>query len=75
MILNDGVEDTVCFHTDYRTRTAFINAIGYAFWKDNLKLVVEIHDDITPKGLEVHTIITDYLSTQKDKYMYVQHHT
>jgi len=75
MILNDGVEDTVCFHTGYRTRTAFINAIGYALWKGNLKLVGEIHDAITPKGLEVHTIITDYLPMQKDKYMYVQHHT
>ncbi len=74
MILNDGVEDTVCFHTGYRTRVALINELGYVTWKTGFVLLGEISEGVTLKGLEIHSVLDDYFSAHEDKYMHVQHH-
>ena len=62
MILNDGVEDTVCFHTGYRTRTALINALGYAVWKIDFGQLGQMSEGVTSKGLEVRSILNDYFT-------------
>lgn len=74
MILNDGVEDTVCFHTGYRTRVALINALGYAVWKTGLTVVNQASEGVITNGLEVRGVLSDCFSEHKDKYMHVQHH-
>lgn len=75
MILNDGVEDTVRFRADYRARVAVINALEYEVWKLGLVICDQIGRGVFSKGLECSDVLADYLSMQKDKYMYVQHHT
>jgi hypothetical protein len=64
MILNDGVEDTVCFHTDYRTRTALINELGYVVWKIDFVQLGQIGEDVTSKCLEVRDILNDYFAAE-----------
>ncbi len=67
MILNDGVEDTVCFHTGYRTRTALINELGYITWKTGFVLLGEISEGVTSKGLEIHGVLEDYFENSEDR--------
>ncbi len=67
MILNDGVEDTVCFHTGYRTRTALINELGYVTWKTGFVLLGEISEGVTSKGLEIHGVLEDYFENSEDR--------
>ena len=75
MILNDGVEDTVCFHTGYRTRTALINELGYVtWWNTGLGVAHQTSEGVETKGLKIHRILNDYFSASEDKYMHVQHH-
>jgi len=61
---NNGVEDTVCFHTGYRTRTALINELGYAVWKIDFVQLGQISEDVTSKGLEVRDILNDYFAAE-----------
>lgn len=67
MILNDGVEDTVCFHTGYRTRTALINELGYVTWKIDFALLGEISEGVTTKGLEIHSVLRDFFKNSEDR--------
>ncbi len=67
MILNDGVEDSVCFHTGYRTRVALINELGYITWKTGFVLLGEISEGVTSKGLEIHGVLEDYFENSEDR--------
>jgi hypothetical protein len=68
MILNDGVEDTVCFHTGYRTRTALINALGYAVWKTGLTVINQTSEGVITNGLEIRGVLNDYFSEHENIY-------
>jgi hypothetical protein len=67
MILNDGVEDTVCFHTGYRTRTALINELGYIVWNIGFVLLGEISEGVTTRGLQIHSVLNDYFENINDR--------
>jgi hypothetical protein len=64
---NNGVEDTVCFHTGYRTRTALVNELGYAVWKINFGQLGQISEDVTSKGLEIFSVLNDYFENNEDR--------
>jgi hypothetical protein len=67
MILNDGVEDTVCFQTSYRTRTALINELGCAAWKIDFGRHRQISEGVTSRGLKIFSVLNDYFENNEDK--------
>jgi hypothetical protein len=64
---NNGVEDIVCFHTGYRTRTALINELGYAVWKIDFVQLGQISEGVTSRGLEIFSVLNDYFENNEDK--------
>jgi hypothetical protein len=75
MILNDGVADTVRFHTTHRMRVALINALEYKIWKLGLVRCDKISRGVFDKVFECDDVLNEYLFEQQDKYMHAQHHT
>jgi hypothetical protein len=64
MILNDGVEDTVCFHTCHRTTTSVINELGYVLWNTDIVLLNEVSFGVTSRCFEVNQILNDYFAAE-----------
>jgi hypothetical protein len=62
--VNNGVEDTICFHTSYRTGTALINELGYVAWQTSFVLFGEISEGVASRGLEIHNILDDYFAAK-----------
>jgi len=69
--VNNGVEDTVCFHTGYRTRAALINEIGYVVWNIGFEFLGEISEGVMTRGLEIHGVLGNYFEAYEDKYKHV----
>jgi len=62
--VNNGVEDTICFHTAYRTRVALLNGIGYALWHTDIALLDEVSSGVTSKCFEVNQVLNDYFAAE-----------
>jgi len=66
--VNNGVEDTVCFHTGYRTRAALINELGYVVWKIDFVQLGQISEGVTTRGLQIHSVLDNYFEAYEDRY-------
>lgn len=62
--VNNGVEDTICFHTGNLTRAALINELGYVVWNIGFEFLGEISEGVTSRGLEIHNILDDYFAAK-----------
>ncbi len=65
---NNGVEDTVCFQTGYRTRTALINELGYVVWEIDFVQLGQISEGVTTRGLQIHSVLGNYFEAYEDRY-------